>query len=402
MAATKHLNADSEDVVKNRAVKNRPAKRTKVTDTGIRNATFRCLFCNQDKPTTNRARHFKSSTGCKGSADKQSSVEGFLEKSTGPQRKWANLFKKALEKAGSLSTLNNKDEDGPLIFPVEECLNEGVTDNILIDNIFHHYDQKSQKIYSDKDPDRPQKDATLAEVLQQLTHPNLANVKYAVNLGHGHSTMKPMRFSLHKTESEMITNANVTPEGTCILPHIDRGNHVVTCLGRGCQKLWLLYPPTTTNLSLWAKYRKSNKIFEDLVDHLENGEVAVQNTDEAIYLPPGYIHATYTLKGGIVFGINYATKEGLPITSKIFEIETENFLTVDKEDVTPLLESIKLRFECFEEGDEELRKALLVFDKFSKRTEVKQHQRYRRVKELANERRRGLQLASKVSGRRIT
>ncbi|ENH75622.1 hypothetical protein Focb16_v005950 [Fusarium oxysporum f. sp. cubense] len=222
MAATKHLNADSEDAVKNRAVKNRPAKRTKVTDTRIRNATFRCLFCNQDKPTTNRARHFKSSTGCKGSADKQSSVEGFLEKSTGPQRKWANLFKKALEKAGSLSTLNNKDEDGPLLFPVEECLNEGVTDNILIDNIFHHYDQKSQKIYSDKDPDRPQKDATLAEVFQQLTHPNLANVKYAVNLGHGHSTMKPMRFSLHKTESEMITNANVTPEGTCILPHIGK------------------------------------------------------------------------------------------------------------------------------------------------------------------------------------
>ncbi|EXM13702.1 hypothetical protein RAB80_016957 [Fusarium oxysporum f. sp. vasinfectum] len=76
-------------------------------------------------------------------------------------------------------------------------------------------------------------------------------------------------------------------------------------------------------MSSWTTYRKSNKIFEVLVDHLENGQAAVQNTGEAIYLPPGYKHATYTLKGGVVFDINYATKEGLLIISKIFEIEAE-------------------------------------------------------------------------------
>ncbi|EGU86778.1 hypothetical protein FOXB_02703 [Fusarium oxysporum f. sp. conglutinans Fo5176] len=55
MAATKHLIADSED-----AVDNRPVKKTKVMGTRIKNATFRCLFGNEQMSSTNRARHFKN------------------------------------------------------------------------------------------------------------------------------------------------------------------------------------------------------------------------------------------------------------------------------------------------------------------------------------------------------
>lgn len=32
----------------------------------------------------------------------------------------------------------------PLIFPVEECLKVGVTENILIDDILHHYDEMAR------------------------------------------------------------------------------------------------------------------------------------------------------------------------------------------------------------------------------------------------------------------
>lgn len=154
-----------------------------------------------------------------------------------------------------------------------------------------------------------------------------------------------------------------------------------------CVKLWALYPPTPGNLSVWAEHRQSNKIFEDILADLENGKIAVQNSDEAIYLPPGYIHATYTLEGGIAFGINYTTKECLPIITKLVNTEMEHYEKIGKEDVTPLLESINI---CIEEGGEERQEARLAFKRFSNRSEVKGHRLFRVVKEKAYARQRGM------------
>lgn len=138
----------------------------------------------------------------------------------------------------------------------------------------------------------------------------------------------------------------------------DGGNHGITALGRGCVKFWVLFPPTDHNLKVWEEHRQSKCVLNDAVAQLEGGMVVIQPTDMAMYIPPGCLHGTYTLRGGIVPGIVYTTEESLPITNRLIEIESRHFRKVQPEDLRPFLEAVIVSLESGSEKRDEALKAL--------------------------------------------
>jgi hypothetical protein len=97
----------------------------------------------------------------------------------------------------------------------------------------------------------------------------------------------------------------------------------------------------------------------------------------AIYLGPGCLHSTYTLKGGIVPGINYTTKQCLEVIVTLIEIELLHFKTLELADIQPVLETIIL---CLPPDSGKRSEALLAVCKLSKTGHLKNHDLYKEMK----------------------
>ncbi|KAI1318353.1 hypothetical protein F5Y16DRAFT_135267 [Xylariaceae sp. FL0255] len=73
------------------------------------------------------------------------------------------------------------------------------------------------------------------------------------------------------------------------------------------------------------------------MDYTRGG--CVQTEDQAIYLPLGCIHSTYTLQGGLTPGIEFSTIECLEPAAKIWDINSERARLCGN-DCYPLLEAV--------------------------------------------------------------
>ena len=56
---------------------------------------------------------------------------------------------------------------------------------------------------------------------------------------------------------------------------------------------------------------------------LSGGLVALVGSTSTVYLPPGWIHATYTTKPGSLVGINFTSLESLPMMAESLEINSK-------------------------------------------------------------------------------
>jgi hypothetical protein len=63
-----------------------------------------------------------------------------------------------------------------------------------------------------------------------------------------------------------------------------------------CEQVWLLFPPTPNNL----QYLKTDDGFSEIATHLEGGAIVKTDYSEALYIPAGCIHVSYTVCGGFV------------------------------------------------------------------------------------------------------
>lgn len=106
----------------------------------------------------------------------------------------------------------------------------------------------------------------------------------------------------------------------------DLGMHALSTTVYPCVKLWALYPPTKVNLDLLYKETGQEAKFLRLAPMLEKGEYTVTQAWETIYLPAGYLHAVYTMEGGVLTGINWSSAADIEVVKNIFvrEISSGN------------------------------------------------------------------------------
>jgi len=77
--------------------------------------------------------------------------------------------------------------------------------------------------------------------------------------------------------------------------YLEPVDEIVTVLAP-CEQVWLLFPPTPNNLQCL----KTDDGFADMAKSLEGGVIVKIDYSEAVYVPTGCIHVSYTLRGGFV------------------------------------------------------------------------------------------------------
>jgi hypothetical protein len=75
------------------------------------------------------------------------------------------------------------------------------------------------------------------------------------------------------------------------------------------RKLWVFFPPTQSNISLLESKSKPTRKLSCLQSQLEGGYYATVDEGEAIYVPAGYLHATYALEGSLTIGTTWSSAE---------------------------------------------------------------------------------------------
>ncbi|KAJ9654131.1 hypothetical protein H2201_009045 [Coniosporium apollinis] len=186
-----------------------------------------------------------------------------------------------------------------------------------------------------------------SKALKQLWCPDPSTTYYAIDLRCPDAFMRipeALSASLHVyyPEDEILPCVgNITPEFSFVDLHIDNGQDVLTTVvgdGEDCVKLWALYPPEERNLDLFYARKGQDNKFINLCDRLEGGVFAMQGSEQTMYLPAGWIHAVYTLKGGLAPGTTWSTAESFTVINDIFKREVEA-KSASYDTAVPLLQS---------------------------------------------------------------
>jgi hypothetical protein len=105
---------------------------------------------------------------------------------------------------------------------------------------------------------------------------------------------------------------------------------------KDCIKLWILYPNTSHNISLFKKHCTSKNIFLRLYTLLEGGKLFITTKSIGIYMPPGWIHGTYTLSGSLIIGVEFAFAECLMALAQALHVNSFHG-SIKKDNYEPFL-----------------------------------------------------------------
>lgn len=83
-------------------------------------------------------------------------------------------------------------------------------------------------------------------------------------------------------------------------------------------KIWLLWPPSPSNLEVFFEAREdSNRsgqyCFPKITHLLQEGKVIIADQSLALYVPAGWLHLVYTVRGGYLTEYTFSGTEDLPI-----------------------------------------------------------------------------------------
>lgn len=128
------------------------------------------------------------------------------------------------------------------------------------------------------------------------------------------------------------------------LLHLDVGQRVVSAVIGSCLKLWAIYPPSSANLDALFTACDQKCKFTLVHDKLTEGFYTVTDSTQAVYIPAGWIHAVYTLSGGVLVGHNWVCDTDVAIIADIFirEVDCGEYEAgrSTSKDVLPLLWAI--------------------------------------------------------------
>ncbi|KAJ9634776.1 hypothetical protein H2199_008825 [Coniosporium tulheliwenetii] len=261
----------------------------------------------------------------------------FLSTSNALLQPLANAFAEAIRTAG-LSSLEHVPSPPsplseqsatayPVLFPTLQCWH-GIPsfDDIL--NQMLYSASSDTKVFARGNP--YELSGCTSKVVKQLWRPDASTTYYAVDLKCPMTKMRIPEALLtllhvyYPQNGELSCMGNITPEFSFVDLHIDNGQDVLTTVvgdAEDCVKLWALYPPESHNLDLYYSHAGQDSKFLNLYSRLKDGIFVVQTSEQTIYLPAGWIHAVYTLKGGLVPGTMWSTAESLSVTAEILKRE---------------------------------------------------------------------------------
>ena len=101
---------------------------------------------------------------------------------------------------------------------------------------------------------------------------------------------------------ELTFQCNIGLKGADIDPHMDHGASVLSLVFGSCKKLWCVWPPTPENFDILTKMRSGSSEAMKHWGRLRDGAIGILDSSHAIYLPPGWIHATIALTPGLLAG----------------------------------------------------------------------------------------------------
>ncbi|KAK7928561.1 hypothetical protein PG985_005559 [Apiospora marii] len=229
------------------------------------------------------------------------------------------------------------------MIPEAECWKNKPSYEDYLNDLLHDFSKESTKVYQRSDPRRPLDNAPFVRVLAQLSSPDAVTASYATNMNSSLAQMQiPERLAAPLYfDEDRHTTTNITPKFVFIDLHIDPLSHGITTSFGNCVKLWALYPPTDADVRLFLQSRHIMNNFVHLANRLQGGEFCITTEKVALYIPPGCLHATYTLAGGLTPGIQYTTAQCLCIAKQVWEVESRVY-SVRKVDCGPYLRAIKM------------------------------------------------------------
>ncbi|KAF2818050.1 hypothetical protein CC86DRAFT_414259 [Ophiobolus disseminans] len=154
-----------------------------------------------------------------------------------------------------------------------------------------------------------------AKILSLMINPDpeSLDLMYAANIP---GTGKPpfhfpgvLRNLRHFEEAEITKySSNITPQGTVVDLHQDHMDVFSICTD---WKLWVFFRPTDHNLALLRGSGKSTKNLFRHFKELRDGLWGIAEPWQSFYIPTGYLHATYSLKGSVTIGTMWSSAEAL-------------------------------------------------------------------------------------------
>ncbi|QVM10699.1 hypothetical protein D8B26_005352 [Coccidioides posadasii str. Silveira] len=156
-------------------------------------------------------------------------------------------------------------------------------------------------------------------------------------------------------DTELELSANFAPAGTFVDIHIDQNRHALSQSIGNSKRIWLVYPPTESNLQTFVQSSGESGRLTKISDQLEGGYIMEVDSSRIVYLPPGWIHATFTIASGILVGVNFVSLESLSIMSQSLVIHFQYFFRLQEtfeEDLDVYQQSLTSFLDC--EFDEKI------------------------------------------------
>lgn len=101
-----------------------------------------------------------------------------------------------------------------------------------------------------------------------------------------------------------------------------------------------MFPPTELNLSLFEQGIASDNKFVMLADKLEGGVVVLTTEAEAILIPPGWLHATLSITGGLSPSLSFSSSKSLETSANLLVRDANVSGSVSEVHAKAILESL--------------------------------------------------------------
>ncbi|CAJ2508624.1 Uu.00g136500.m01.CDS01 [Anthostomella pinea] len=250
--------------------------------------------------------------------DKEEMLREFLaisDQGLSPLSPLSSAFRVEIARAGGTANMSKPRESddmglkAPFFVSSGQCWEKKpLSTDEFLDDLLDGFSKQKTQIYKRGIGHFPCESAPITQVLKQLWFPDPESTFYAVNMEAKSAVMRipECLYGIYNLDPKDIkTTTNITPQFSFVDIHVDHGRHGLTALSEDCVKLWALYPLSDYNKAKLSEVYNKNSLFIALQGRLEKGEFCIQTAAEALYLPPGYIHATVTLRGGLTPGIQF-------------------------------------------------------------------------------------------------
>jgi hypothetical protein len=234
----------------------------------------------------------------------------------------------------------------PCILAYQDCWRKTFTPDQLLDRIIPALSQgvayRADNAHKPADRDEAFRAIALRQLFQDKRPGEVAHCILNIPVGKGTGIQIPPVVSgaieLLSSDSDIVT-ANIAPQDYVVDLHIgktvsskehecpeswhftDHGLNALSTVFHDCVKLRVLFPPSTPNLDAFYALRGQECKFQRLALVLEDGMCAITTQGKTLYMPAGWLHATLTVRGGCLLGVNWTRGSDLPMVANIYARE---------------------------------------------------------------------------------